>query len=69
VPECKKIFQEAKSELLLTGRKTILYVPSSIFPGDKFILKCDRFCDEIHRFSKSQQDVFLQPVESGEITL
>ncbi|WPH01568.1 DNA-dependent ATPase MGS1 [Acrodontium crateriforme] len=27
------------------------------------------FCDEIHRFSKSQQDVFLGPVEAGEITL
>ncbi|KAI0598766.1 ATPase [Biscogniauxia sp. FL1348] len=27
------------------------------------------FCDEIHRFSKSQQDVFLRPVESGTITL
>lgn len=51
VQECKKIFAEAKSELLLTGRKTIL------------------FCDEIHRFTKSQQDVFLAPVEKGEITL
>ncbi|TPX13550.1 uncharacterized protein E0L32_006021 [Thyridium curvatum] len=27
------------------------------------------FCDEIHRFNKSQQDVFLGPVESGTITL
>ncbi len=27
------------------------------------------FCDEIHRFSKSQQDVFLKPVEAGTITL
>jgi len=27
------------------------------------------FCDELHRFSKSQQDVFLGPVESGLITL
>ncbi|KAI9661557.1 MAG: hypothetical protein M1829_006248 [Trizodia sp. TS-e1964] len=27
------------------------------------------FCDEIHRFSKTQQDVFLGPVESGQITL
>lgn len=51
VAECKKIFQEAKGELLLTGRKTIL------------------FCDEIHRFTKSQQDVFLGPVENGQITL
>ncbi|TGZ81255.1 P-loop containing nucleoside triphosphate hydrolase protein [Ascodesmis nigricans] len=33
--------------------------------GRKTIL----FCDEIHRFSKSQQDVFLAPVESGQITL
>jgi putative ATPase len=51
VAECKKIFAEAKNELGLTGRKTII------------------FCDEIHRFSKSQQDVFLGPVESGQVTL
>ncbi|KAE8158311.1 DNA polymerase III, clamp loader complex, gamma/delta/delta subunit [Aspergillus tamarii] len=51
VAECKKIFSDAKSELSLTGRKTII------------------FCDEIHRFSKSQQDVFLGPVESGQVTL
>ena len=51
VAECKKIFAEARAELGLTGRKTIM------------------FCDEIHRFSKSQQDVFLGPVESGQITL
>jgi putative ATPase len=51
VAECKKIFGEARGELGLTGRKTII------------------FCDEIHRFSKSQQDVFLGPVESGQITL
>ena len=51
VADCKKIFAEARGELGLTGRKTII------------------FCDEIHRFSKSQQDVFLGPVESGQITL
>ena len=51
IAECKKIFAEARGELGLTGRKTII------------------FCDEIHRFSKSQQDVFLGPVESGQITL
>ena len=51
VGECKKLFAEAKNELGLTGRKTII------------------FCDEIHRFSKSQQDVFLGPVENGQITL
>ncbi|KAL1842467.1 hypothetical protein VTJ49DRAFT_5204 [Mycothermus thermophilus] len=27
------------------------------------------FCDEIHRFNKTQQDVFLRPVEAGTITL
>lgn len=27
------------------------------------------FCDEIHRFSKAQQDVFLKPVEAGTIIL
>ncbi|KAI0112715.1 P-loop containing nucleoside triphosphate hydrolase protein [Hypoxylon sp. NC0597] len=31
--------------------------------------KCLLFLDEIHRFSKSQQDVFLKPVEAGTITL
>ncbi|KAK5173447.1 DNA-dependent ATPase mgs1 [Saxophila tyrrhenica] len=51
VAECKKLFTEAKNELGLTGRKTII------------------FCDEIHRFSKSQQDVFLGPVEAGQVTL
>ena len=51
VAECKKIFAEARGDLSLSGRKTII------------------FCDEIHRFSKSQQDVFLGPVESGQITL
>ena len=51
VAECKKLFAEAKSELGLTGRKTII------------------FCDEIHRFNKGQQDVFLGPVEQGTVTL
>jgi putative ATPase len=51
VAECKKIFADARSQLALTARPTIL------------------FCDEIHRFSKSQQDVFLGPVESGQVTL
>lgn len=51
VAECKKLFAEAKAELTLTGRRTII------------------FCDEIHRFSKTQQDVFLGPVEAGHITL
>jgi putative ATPase len=50
VAECKKLFAEAKADLIY-GRPTII------------------FCDEIHRFSKSQQDVFLGPVESGLITL
>lgn len=35
------------------------------FTGRKTII----FCDEIHRFSKSQQDVFLGPVEAGQVTL
>lgn len=51
VGEVKKLFSDARTELTLTGRKTII------------------FCDEIHRFSKSQQDVFLGPVEAGHITL
>jgi putative ATPase len=35
------------------------------FTGRKTII----FCDEIHRFTKAQQDVFLKPVEAGTITL
>lgn len=51
VQECKKFFAEARSELALTGKPTII------------------FCDELHRFNKAQQDVFLGPVEAGHITL
>jgi len=51
ISDCKKIFQEAKNELKLTGRKTIVFV------------------DEIHRFNKAQQDIFLPYVERGSITL
>ncbi|KAF1812496.1 putative AAA family ATPase, partial [Eremomyces bilateralis CBS 781.70] len=51
VGECKRIFAEARGELAMTGRRTVL------------------FCDEIHRFTKAQQDVFLGPVEAGQITL
>lgn len=51
ISDCKKIFQEAKNELKLTGRKTIVFV------------------DEIHRFNKAQQDIFLPYVERGTITL
>ncbi|KAK6359463.1 hypothetical protein TWF696_000619 [Orbilia brochopaga] len=51
VADCKKIFDQAKSEMGLLGRKTILFI------------------DEIHRFSKTQQDVFLAPVESGQVIL
>lgn len=35
------------------------------FSGRKTII----FCDEIHRFNKAQQDIFLRPVEAGTITL
>lgn len=35
------------------------------FAGRRTII----FCDEIHRFSKAQQDLFLKPVEAGTITL
>ena len=50
VGECKKIFEQAKNDLMM-GRRTLV------------------LCDEIHRYSKSQQDVFLPVVESGQITL
>lgn len=48
---CKRVFSEARNELALTGRRTLV------------------FADEIHRFNKGQQDVFLAPVEAGTVTL
>lgn len=51
VGDVKRIFEEAATELRLTGGKTII------------------FMDEIHRFTKVQQDVFLPFVEKGTITL
>ncbi|KAK9477577.1 DNA polymerase III, clamp loader complex, gamma/delta/delta subunit [Lipomyces japonicus] len=51
VNDCKRIFQESRNFLRLTGKKTIL------------------FLDEIHRFNKAQQDIFLHSVEKGEIIL
>ncbi|ODV87185.1 hypothetical protein CANARDRAFT_194652 [[Candida] arabinofermentans NRRL YB-2248] len=51
IQDCKKVFEEAKNELKLTKRRTIVFV------------------DEIHRFNKAQQDIFLPPVEKGTIVL
>lgn len=49
--DCRKAFEDARNELRLTKRRTIL------------------FCDEIHRFNKAQQDIFLPYVEKGDIVL
>ncbi|KAK9465727.1 DNA polymerase III, clamp loader complex, gamma/delta/delta subunit [Lipomyces arxii] len=49
--DCKKVFDEAKNEAKLTGRRTILFI------------------DEVHRFNKAQQDIFLPYVERGDIVL
>ncbi|HET6618108.1 MAG TPA: replication-associated recombination protein A [Gemmatimonadota bacterium] len=51
VKDVKQVVSEARDELGLRGRRTIL------------------FCDEIHRFNKSQQDAFLPHVEQGVVTL
>ncbi|KAK9369308.1 DNA polymerase III, clamp loader complex, gamma/delta/delta subunit [Lipomyces kononenkoae] len=51
VADCKKVFEEARNELRLTGRRTYL------------------FLDEVHRFNKAQQDVFLPYIERGDIVL
>ncbi|KAH9985467.1 DNA polymerase III, clamp loader complex, gamma/delta/delta subunit [Russula vinacea] len=47
VNEVRSIFEEARDELRLTGRRTIV------------------FLDEIHRFTRSQQDVFIPFIEQG----
>ncbi|KAK9450303.1 uncharacterized protein V1518DRAFT_449220 [Limtongia smithiae] len=51
VADCKKVFDEARNELRLTGRRTYL------------------FLDEVHRFTRSQQDIFLPFLERGDIIL
>lgn len=49
--DCKRIFEEARNDKKLLGRRTIL------------------FLDEIHRFNRAQQDIFLPYVERGDICL
>ncbi|KAB5589342.1 ATPase [Ceratobasidium theobromae] len=49
--DVRAVFEGAKSALMLTGRRTIL------------------FMDEIQRFNKAQQDLFLPYVENGWIQL
>ncbi|KAI0005374.1 DNA polymerase III, clamp loader complex, gamma/delta/delta subunit [Russula compacta] len=51
INDVRVIFDEAKSALQLTGRRTIL------------------FLDEIHRFTRSQQDIFLPFLERGFVQL
>ncbi len=51
VADLRKVIEQAKSDLSLLGRKTILFV------------------DEIHRFSRSQQDALLHAVEDRTVIL
>ncbi|KAL1744674.1 hypothetical protein HDZ31DRAFT_63891 [Schizophyllum fasciatum] len=51
IKDVRGVFEEAKNTLMLTGRRTVL------------------FLDEIHRFNKAQQDIFLPYVEQGFIQL
>ncbi|GLB37159.1 putative mgsA AAA+ ATPase C terminal [Lyophyllum shimeji] len=51
INDVRAVFEEAKTMLALSGRRTIL------------------FLDEVHRFNKSQQDIFLPYVEQGHIQL
>jgi putative ATPase len=51
VSDVRKVIEEARDQLGMTGRRTILFI------------------DEIHRFSKSQQDALLPAVEDRVIVL
>ena len=51
VADLRRVIEEAKSNLTVYGRKTILFV------------------DEIHRFSRSQQDALLHAVEDRTVIL
>jgi putative ATPase len=70
--DVRKVFEQAKNQLKLLGRQVT-------FPGDghrgKHTLtrsqysKTVLFIDEIHRFTKPQQDLFLPFVENGWVQL
>lgn len=45
--DVRRVFDEARSRLQLTGQRTVLFI------------------DEVQRFSRAQQDVFLPFVETG----
>jgi putative ATPase len=51
VKEVRAIIEEARRDLAMTGRQTVLFV------------------DEVHRFSKTQQDALLPAVENRWVTL
>nr|VWO95020.1 Uncharacterized protein [Ganoderma boninense] len=51
IGDVRKVVEEAKNLLALTGRRTVL------------------FLDEVHRFNKAQQDIFLPFLEQGHLQL
>ncbi len=51
VKEVRAVIEEARRDLAMTGRQTVLFV------------------DEVHRFSKTQQDALLPSVENRWVTL
>lgn len=60
-----ELVERAKNNLGITNTSGQLALNSQSKPTKRTLL----FVDEIHRFSKSQQDTFLPHVESGLITL
>ncbi|RKP13302.1 recombination factor protein rara [Piptocephalis cylindrospora] len=56
IADVKKILESAKGTMVFTGKRTILFMDE--------VLATSR-----HRFNRTQQDVFLPYVESGDITL
>ncbi|KND92780.1 ATPase [Tolypocladium ophioglossoides CBS 100239] len=63
---CRFIELNATSTGVSECKKLFLEAANDLaLTGRKTII----FCDEIHRFNKAQQDVFLKPVEAGTVTL
>ncbi|RKP01932.1 hypothetical protein CXG81DRAFT_3401, partial [Caulochytrium protostelioides] len=75
VQDCKKVFADAAAwqrppthrPVFARAEPTAGTAPSAALSSSPRVTVL--FCDEIHRFSKAQQDVFLGPVEAGTVIL
>jgi putative ATPase len=82
--DVRKVFEQARNQLKLLGRRTVLFIGKhpvllsthlvrnglGSASGDVELYHPEfHAIDEIHRFTKPQQDLFLPFVETGSVTL